>query len=68
MSGLSGLNFFFFPDLWRNYPNKSIRYAVNTICIMCERGLIPASVGHARDAALTFLWVFCSHLSAGSKM
>lgn len=58
----------FFSDLRRNYPNKSIRYAVNTICIMCKRGLIPASVRRPRDAAVTFLWVLCSHLSAGRKM
>lgn len=36
-------------DLKHNYPNKSIRYAVNTICIMCESGFIPVFMRCPRD-------------------
>lgn len=41
-------------DLRHNYPNKSIRYAVNTICIMCESGFIPVFMRCPGD--LKMLW------------
>lgn len=56
-SGLSEAGFFFISDLRRNDPNKGIRYAVNMICIMCERGLIPApSERRSADISLGLLF------------